>query len=305
MATPDKAQQTPLEQLTEMNERVGKTRKKSARPRDPTAKIERYYRAQLRSLVRAMAKRVKEDVLPVVQEEKEAYRQSTGDSAPNYTADAWSDRVINAIQAVAGEFISGIFAQQYERIARQTVSMAESETTEAFVKSVNEAVGVDMGPILDNEGMQDYVQAATRQNVGLIKSLPEEYFTGIEYAVLGGIRGGDAPSTIANKIQKQTGIHERKARTIARDQTSKLTGEITERRQRQAGIKHFQWITSKDERVGDDHRRAAKRDVGFGPGIYRWDKPPKEGVPGNSTRPNCRCTARPVFEWELPEKAKK
>jgi SPP1 gp7 family putative phage head morphogenesis protein len=320
MATPDKARQTPLEQLTEMNERVGKTRKKSARPRDPTAKIERYYRAQLRSLVRSMAKRVKEDVLPVVQEEKEEYKQSTGDSVPSYTADAWSDRVIKAIQAVAGEFISGIFAQQYERIARQTVSMAESETTEAFVKSVNEAVGVDMGPILDNEGMQDYVQAATQQNVGLIKSIPEEYFTGIESAVLGGIRDGKAPSAIASQIQSQTGVHERKARTIARDQTAKLTSEITERRQRQSGIKYYQSVTAGDERVtgkpGGKYPNAkiscwgiAKQDIGFGPGVYRWDKGAtwngQKGLHPGRHHINCRCTAKPIFEYELPEKAKK
>lgn len=302
MTIPDKAQQSPLEQLQEMNERVGKARKSSARPRDPTKKVERYYRAQLNSLIRLMSKRVKEDVLPVIKEEKAEYRQGMGDSMPDYTADAWSDRVIQAIQAVAGEFISGAFAQQYERIAQQTVSMAESESTQAFVESVNQAVGVDMSKMIDNEGLREYTEAAAYQNAQLVKNIPEKYFTGIENAVLGGVRGGDAPSTIAKKITEQTGIAGRRANEIARDQTAKLTGEITERRQRQAGIKYFQWITSKDERVGDDHRRAAQRDVGYGPGTYKWSKPPKEGVPGNSTRPNCRCTAKPIFEFEIAEK---
>ena len=114
------------------------------------------------------------------------------------------------------------------------------------------------------------------------------------------MRAGQSPTQIANNIQEATGITRRRARGIARDQAAKLHGEITERRQRQAGIKYFRWVTSKDERVGTDHARAAARDVGYGPGVYRWDRPPKEGIPGRATRPNCRCTATPIFEWELP-----
>lgn len=473
MRTPTADQaQSPLEQLTEMNERVGKTRKKSAKPRDPTKKVERWYRNQLKSLVRAMARAVEEEVIPVVKAEKADYRVKdeapldrieraaseasteptqaeiesgnyrkgkcslhgllvtienprgsirkgtdangrewsvkmphhygylrrtegndgdavdvflgpepeaqtayiidqvdpntgafdehkimlgfsdeesaragylgayeegwqglgeltsvslpalrawlnradltrpaagnipeplTGDSALP-TMDAWADRIIAALSSVSQQWVQG-FTEQYERMARRTVSMAEAESTDAFVKSVNEAVGVDMSAMLQQEGMEDYVEAATKQNAQLIKSIPERFFAGIESAVLGGVRGGDAPTKIAQRIREQSGVSRRKAELIARDQTSKLTSEITERRQKQAGIKYFQWVTSKDERVGDDHRRAAKRDVGFGPGIYRWDRPPPEGVPGNSTRPNCRCVAVPRFEHEI-KKAK-
>lgn len=290
-------EQTPLEQLTEMNERVGKTRKKSAKPRDPTAKIERFYRNQLKKLVAEMNRRIMEEVMPVVRGEKAEYQVK--DSVP--TKDAWADNVIASLEKVSQDLTEGAFASQFERLAQRTVSMAEADTTDAFLKSVNEATGVDMSNMLDQEGLAEYVQSATYQNSKLIKNLSNDYISGIQTAVLGGVRGGDAPSKIAKKIQEKTGVQRRKAELIARDQTSKLTGEITERRQKQAGIRYFRWVTSKDERVGDDHKRAARRDVGYGPGVYRWDKPPQEGVPGNSTRPNCRCTATPVFEWELPK----
>ncbi len=298
---PAQVKKKPLEQLQEMNEQAGKTRRRSAStPRDPTKDVERFYRAQLKSLVRMIKKEIEEGVIPVVKEEKAEYQ---ADSVPTY--DAWADRVIEAIRRISRRFVQGEFQEQYERLARRTVSMAEAETTDAFVKSVNKAVGVDIRPMLDEEGMREYVQAASWQNAQLIKSIPEEYLKRVETAVVGGIRGGDAPSKIARNIREATGITRRRAELIARDQTAKLTGEISERRQKQAGVKYFKWITSKDERVGDDHRRAARRDVGYGPGVYRWDNPPPEGVPGNSTRPNCRCTAKPVFEWELPNKGRK
>lgn len=282
-----------------MNQRVSQTRKRSAKPRDPAEDVERFYRAQLKSLVRRLAKEIEEEVIPVVKQEKAEYQ---ADSAV-YTRDAWADNIINAIRAIASRFgPGGAFESQYERLAQRTVSMAESASTDAFLRSVNEAVGVDMSSMLDQEGMREYVQAASFQNAELIKSVPEEHLKRVETAVLGGVRGGDSPSRIARRIREATGVTRRRAELIARDQTSKLTSEITEKRQKQAGVKYFKWVTSKDARVGDDHRRAAERDVGYGPGVYRWDRPPPEGVPGNATRPACRCVAVPRFEWELPNK---
>lgn len=288
--------ETPLEQLVKANEEIGRTRRRRPRKRDPARELDRWYRKQLRRIVREIADAVEAEVLPVVRETKAEY---TLDADPVATRDGWADRVIQAINLVWQSFTGAAFEQQADRLARQTVSMAESESTNAFLKSVNEAVGVDMSPMLDREGMREYLDVAAHNNAELIKSVPQDYLKGVEEAVMGGIRAGEAPTTIARNIQHQTGINQRRARFIARDQTAKLTGEITERRQKQAGIKYFRWSTSGDSRVGDDHRAAARRDVGYGPGIYRWDQPPKEGIPGRATRPNCRCTAIPVFEWEI------
>ena len=282
----------------EMNEQAGKRRQRSARARDPGDKSERFFRAQLESLVRKLAKEIEAEVLPIVEQEEAEYQ--VGDAVPTF--DAWADRIIAALRKVAKQFVGESLEEQYERLAKRTVSMAEAESTSAFVKSVNEAVGVDVSKMLNEEDMAEYVQAAAHQNAQLIKSVPEQHLQRVEEAVLGGVRGGDRPEKIARQIREATGITARRAQEIARDQTAKIHGEVTERRQKQAGVKYFRWVTSKDERVGDDHRRAARRDVGFGPGVYRWDDPPPEGVPGNANRPNCRCTATPVFEWELPNR---
>ena len=288
-------EKTPLEQLIEMNEQVRRTRKRPARRREPPKDVERFYRTQLRSLIRAIRREIDKEVMPEVRQNKADY---TLDSV--VTMDTWSDRIIALIAGISERFTSQAFEQQYDRLAARTVSMAEASSTRQFLESVNQAIGVDMGPILDQAGIRDYLQVASYQNAQLIKSVPQEFLKGIENAVIGGIRAGNAPSEIAKQIQKQTGIADRRAQLIARDQVAKMNGEITERRQRQSGIKFFRWSTSKDARVGDDHRAAAARDVGYGKGVYRWDQPPKEGIPGRATRPNCRCVAIPVFEWELP-----
>lgn len=304
-------EQTPLEALTEMNAQVGKRRKRPARPVDSGKKVERFYRQQLRSLVRAINREVKEEVLPIIREEKASY---TPDSA--YTKDSWSDRIIEALNRLIERYTGGMFEQQYQRLAARTVSMAEAETTQAFLNSVNKAVGVDLAPVLGSEGMRDYIDVATRSNANLIKSVPREYLDRVENAVLGGIRGGQAPAQISRNIQEATGVTERRARLLARDQSAKLSGEIAERRQTQAGINYYRSSTAGDSRVtgkpGGKYPNAkiscwgiANRDIGYGKGVYRWDEGAswggESGLHPGSHHIRCRCTATPVFDFELPE----
>lgn len=312
MASP-MPEQSPLDTLTEMNERVGRTRKRPARPVDSSKKVERFYRQQLRSLVRSMAQEVNQELLPIIKEEKAAY---TPDAA--YTRDSWSDRIIAALERIVERFTGAgsIFARQYERLGQRTVSMAEAETTQAFLDSVNKAVGVDLSAVLSQEGIQDYINIATRANVDLIRTVPGEYFSRIQSAVLGGVRDGQAPSQIAKAIQQATGITDRRARLIARDQSAKLSGEVAERRQTQAGIKHYRSSTAGDLRVtgrpGGMYPNAkiscwgiSQRDIGYGKGVYRWDQGASWGGetklhPGRH-HIQCRCTSTPIFEFELPK----
>lgn len=307
---------TPLQSLIEMNEQVRSTRRKSARPKDPTAKIEAFYNRQLRAILRKAAQQVVTEILPVIKQEKPNYVPDSGELV---FKDGWAERIISKITQTLSSFTEGVLSGQAERLARSTVSMAESETTQAFLESVNGAVGVDLSNMIGQEGMEDYISSAVHQNVKLIKSIPEEYFEGVENTVLGGMRGGLAPSAISRQLQDQFGVAKRRAKFIARDQVSKLNTDITERRQTQAGIKYYRSVHSGDNRVtgkpGGKYPNAkikcwniAKRDIGYGPGVYRWDKGAtyagKKGLHPGRHHPGCRCTASPVFEWELPKKRK-
>jgi hypothetical protein len=86
------------------------------------------------------------------------------------------------------------------------------------------------------------------------------------------------------------------AKFVAHDQISKLNANLTETRQRAAGVTRFRWVTMGDSRVRASHTDAATRDVGFGPGIYEWQSPPSIGLPGQPY--NCRCHAEAVIDKE-------
>lgn len=285
---------TPLEALTAANEAALKKRRKPAPPIKHPDSVERRYRVELRGMVRRIRRQMLERVIP-------ALKGSDYTQDATYTRDVWSERVNGELDRIAEEYASSTFADQVRRLATAMVMQASDQTTDAFLSSVRRAIGVDFRSVLSEQGMADYLNAAIEQNVSLIKSVPDELLKNMRSTVLQGAMDGESITSITRQIQKQTGVADRRARFIVRDQLAKISGQVTERRQKQAGIQYWRWVTSKDERVGDDHRRAARRDIGYGPGVYPMSYEPPEGRPGNSTRPNCRCTQSPVFEWELPQ----
>jgi SPP1 gp7 family putative phage head morphogenesis protein len=74
---------------------------------------------------------------------------------------------------------------------------------------------------------------------------------------------------------------------IARDQTSKLNGNLTRLRQEEIGVTRYKWSTAGDERVRPTHRANEGK-------IFEWANPPKTGHPSHEI--NCRCVAIPLLD---------
>lgn len=159
--------------------------------------------------------------------------------------------------------------------------------------------------------LADRLNGFVRQNVELIKSLQSEALRDVEMMVHNGIQSGvrhevimrnikgKFSDQIAQKLRKEgkpiTGRTIRtRARLIARDQVSKLNGDLTRIRQTEAGIKKYTWHDSGDRRVRDSHRARDGND-------YSWTDPEHGGGhPGMEIQ--CRCTAEPVFDEKVYQK---
>ena len=182
---------TPTQALAAANKALLDSRKrrpKAPKPVMPSQEAERYYRGQLRGMVRLMAGELVKALEP---ELKRLKRDYIADAMP--TMDGWTDEILAAIRGVSRRFSSSLFESQIQRVAAGTVSRAEADNAEDFRKSVNQAVGVDFQLITRPKGMQDYLEASTAENVNLIKSIPDEYFKNVETIVLGGMKDGLAP----------------------------------------------------------------------------------------------------------------
>jgi SPP1 gp7 family putative phage head morphogenesis protein len=138
-----------------------------------------------------------------------------------------------------------------------------------------------------------------RENVDKITSLIGNELDTIEALLSDG--EGRRVESLAKEIERRFEVTRSKAELLARDQVLKLNSNITQERQRAAGIEEYIWTSSGDERVRDRHADLDGE-------TFRWDDPPVTNEDGDRNHPGedyqCRCTAYPVLpelEDEDPE----
>lgn len=171
----------------------------------------------------------------------------------------------------------------------------DSETRRTFAN----ALGVDVSAIIRDRGeVEAHLRRAIDRNVGLIKTIPEDLHGDLrrrlESMVFDDARFVDEQRT-AELVAAVSRFGGYRLRRIVRDQNSKMTGQLTEIRHRQAGITHYRWSTSRDERVRPTHVVKEGR-------MFAWAKPPADtGHPGDDIM--CRCAAAPIITEPLKRKA--
>lgn len=236
-----------------------------------------YYR-KLKQLAKLVREDVDAEIVPLLKQ-----------LAPEYVADAWPDVIAATLRRLIARWTSPFAQQQAEQIAREFVTTSAGDNTRRA-----QSFGMDLYG--GNDQLQDYLRAAAFQNAQLIKSIPSQYLEQVGNIVMGNMRQGMRPSYIEAELVKQFGVTVRRAKFLSRDQHAKIQGEMNRIRQTGSGIQYFRWVTSQDERVRHTHVEVAKRDVGFGEGVFEWSNLPKiNGVPmypGSDYQ--CRCIARPV-----------
>lgn len=139
--------------------------------------------------------------------------------------------------------------------------------------------------------MNNALQAAITENVGLIRSIPEKYFTEVEGLVMRSVARGRDLSYLTDELQKRYGITRRRAALIARDQNNKATSVMQSARQQSLGITQGIWRHShagKEPRPS--HVKADGKVFDLSKGMLldgEWTMPGEEI--------NCRCTWSPVI----------
>src|SRR5690606_26092523 len=135
------------------------------------------------------------------------------------------------------------------------------------------------------------------ENVSLIKSIPEKYFTDVTGSVMRSITTGQGIKDLITQIEKYDGITERRAKNIALDQTRKAYNMINKQRMMTAGFKKFKWLHS----GGGQHPR--KDHIAMNGNVYSFDDLPvidkktgERGIPSQLI--NCGCVMQPVYEFE-------
>jgi SPP1 gp7 family putative phage head morphogenesis protein len=249
-----------------------------------TARVARSIQALSEPITRALIERI----FPLLREREGEFLV---DSASGIVTDRLVDELLAELDRIKREHVD--LAEQRARVVAEDMTRRTNEAhRRRFYSSIEATVGIDLAGIVAEEGLQDTLTLKTRENVGLIKTIPETYFQKIETRLLEGVVQGRMPArSLIEELRELGNVTKRRARFIARDQTAKLNAAMNRERNQALGIEEYVWRTSKDERVRESHaKRDGKR--------FRWDDPPaggpaEGGHPGEAI--NCRCTAEPVI----------
>ena len=250
-------------------------------PIRPNAGTEARYRAKLQALIRKMADSVEYWV-------KASYNQ-------NEPVIAQDELPATALKKAVDE-LRKRWQKQFDEaapaLARYFAIKAEKRVTsilEGILREGGFSVKFKM-----TRAMQDAMNASIAEQVGLIKSIPSQYFTQIEGMVMRSVQAGRDIFPLTQQLQEQFGVTKRRAALIARDQNNKATATITRVRQTEMGISRAIWLHSHG---GKTPRPTHLKNNGKPYDIAKGWYDPDEGryiFPGELI--NCRCVSKPIVE---------
>jgi SPP1 gp7 family putative phage head morphogenesis protein len=148
------------------------------------------------------------------------------------------------------------------------ISRASRRTTEVLKQFS------DLNSKLIKEIRFDYAAAVEALTVNEVQAQ-------VSQIAAGAVSKGDAFRTTAKKIQKETGVIRSKAEFWARDQVTKLYGQLTRSRLQDAEAPGYIWVTQADSRVRESHQPLHGQ-------FYTWAQVSDIGLfPGEDFQ--CRC----------------
>ncbi|QDJ57263.1 phage head morphogenesis protein [Bordetella hinzii] len=245
--------------------------------RYPLAAEQDYARA-LRITAEAAIEAVATHVLPVL---PQVLRQDDLRNTPAGD-DGWFESLRRAfMDALGAATVADGTAQGLVAMVARRV---EKYNKEQYHRLLRRAYGVDV--FKAEPRLAKILLPWEAENIGLIKSIPEQYLDTLHGRVVAAVRKGTSLRDMTAQIRDTYDLPRNRAELIARDQIGKLNGGLTEYRQTNIGVKKYRWRGVLDERERDEHVAREGQE-------FEWDNPPADGHPGKPIR--CRCWAEAVL----------
>lgn len=254
---------------------------KTLHPVRPNRFVERSYRDRLLRLIDQMCR-------STLYWMRAAYRANE----PRIAQDALPASVL----AARVRRLSRYWQRRFNELAPELADYFATEAaqrSDASLRTMLKRGGIAVR-MRDTRPYQDVLRASIEENVGLIKTIPQQYFGRIERMVLRSVQTGRDLAQLTDDIQGAFGVTRRRAELIARDQNNKATAVLQRARQVDLGVTEAVWVHSGGGKTHrPSHERAGRERVRYD--IRQGWYDPDEGkyiLPGELI--NCRCVARPV-----------
>lgn len=181
--------------------------------------------------------------------------------------------------------------QKMDDYARDFVNESAGATRNGMKQALRDAgftVRMD-GSRVEN----DVVAALIRENVALIRSIPEQYFTEVTGLVMRSASRGRDVAFLEEELAKRYAITQRRAKLIARDQSNKASQAIQLTESRRLGITEGIWVHVPGK------KSSRKTHMQMNGKRFRLDEGLYDSAVGRAVMPAelvaCNCTYRPII----------
>lgn len=243
--------------------------------------VEVAYRRDLERLIDEMSASVEYWITAAYRKAPPRMADLAQDASPAATAIAY-------MKDLAKRWIKR-FDETAPKIAESYLRKAFKATDSAMRQALKDAgwsVEFKMTPAI-----RDAFKASLAENVGLIRSIPEQYLTQVEGIVMRSYANGRDLETMVKELRGRYPITQRRAELIARDQSNKANAVVSRARQLELGITEAIWMHSHaGKNPRKDHVAANGKRYKIAEGCL---------ISGEYIQPgeeiNCRCTSRPIL----------
>jgi SPP1 gp7 family putative phage head morphogenesis protein len=178
--------------------------------------------------------------------------------------------------------------KEFERKVRLAIPVEKikvlSKTTTNKVVKTNRTIWVKK---LDSFGLDIAKKMSfPNEQEKLIKNLRDDYVDSLNTILFSSYQKGIPIQQLADDIENQFGISQRKAKLIARNETKNTNTQLNNKQAKSLGFETGTWLTSEDERVRSIHAKHSNKEYEIGVGLD--DGKGGEEEPGDAI--NCRCT---------------
>ena len=244
----------------------------------PNLGVEYNYQRRLDRLIDLMTRSVTAAVL-------RTYRSAP----PRMAADESSPAALRATIAKLSTQWESRFDDFAQTAGKKFARDSAGATDRAFAESLRRA-GFTV-KFQATRVVNEIIQATIAEQVNLIKSIPAQYLTQVQGAVMRSVTTGRDLGTLSAELQAQFGVTKRRAATIARDQNNKSTAAITRARQADLGITHAIWLHSAGGKVPrPEHVAMSGKPYEIAKGAFLEGKWTWPGV-----EINCRCVSKSII----------
>lgn len=243
--------------------------------------VEAAYRKAIAQLIEEMSNSAEYWLTAAYRKEPPSMGELAQDATP-------AQRIRKILADLAKRWVDR-FDEWAPKIAEAYVSKQFKATDSAFMQALKDAGWVVNFKM--TAAVRDAYQASLAENIGLIKSIPQQYLQQVEGVVMRSYSAGRDLHTMVKDIKALYPTTQKRAELIARDQSNKANAVVNRARQLELGMTDAIWMHSHAGKTPrPDHVAANGKQYKIAQGCL---------ISGEYIQPgeqiNCRCTSRAVL----------